>query len=181
MIKKKIKEHNMGVHVSVPIERFRSVINFPEFVSRPMYRWLLTVPSQGATLQAFYISQPSGITRRVSEIQTSFGGPSSWVMPRMEWDPLEFTILDSVGEYSSIEYFRDWMMSHTDSLTGRQGYASGYKRSIRLEKLEPTGQVRETWQLDGAFLTEMNHEIVNDREMSEMRIKIQFDNAINLL
>jgi hypothetical protein len=41
-------------------------------------------------------------------------------------------------------------------VTGRRGYAAGYKRDIDLELLDPTGVVVEKWILYGTFLTSVN-------------------------
>ena len=45
---------------------------------------------------------------------------------------------------------------HSESVTGRMGYAAGYKKNIDLELLDPTGVVVEKWILQGAFLTDVN-------------------------
>jgi hypothetical protein len=35
--------------------------------------------------------------------------------------------------------FMEWVRLHSESITGRQGYAAGYKRPVELEMLDPTG------------------------------------------
>jgi hypothetical protein len=50
----------------------------------------------------------------------------------------------------------EWVRLHAESVTGRMGYAAGYKKDIDLEMLDPTGVVVEKWILYGTFLTDVN-------------------------
>jgi hypothetical protein len=47
----------------------------------------------------------------------------------------------------------EWFRLHAESVTGRMGYAAGYKKDIELEMLDPTGVVVEKWILQGTFLS----------------------------
>ena len=49
----------------------------------------------------------------------------------------------------------EWVRLHAESVTGRMGYAAGYKKDIDLEMLDPTGVVVEKWILK-TFLTDVN-------------------------
>ena len=50
----------------------------------------------------------------------------------------------------------EWVRTHAESVTGRMGYAAGYKKNIDLEMLDPTGVVVEKWIMQGCFLTDVN-------------------------
>jgi hypothetical protein len=50
----------------------------------------------------------------------------------------------------------EWFRLHAESVTGRMGYAAGYKKDIELEMLDPTGVVVEKWILQGTFLSNLN-------------------------
>jgi hypothetical protein len=50
----------------------------------------------------------------------------------------------------------EWVRLHAESVTGRMGYAAGYKKNIDLEMLDPTGVVVEKWLLQDTFLTDVN-------------------------
>ena len=50
----------------------------------------------------------------------------------------------------------EWVRLCAESVTGRMGYAAGYKKLVWLEMLDPTGVVVEKWQLEGCFLTSVN-------------------------
>ena len=47
----------------------------------------------------------------------------------------------------------EWIRTIAESVTGRMGYAAGYKRNVDLEMLDPTGVVIEKWLLVNAFPT----------------------------
>jgi hypothetical protein len=50
----------------------------------------------------------------------------------------------------------EWFRLHAESVTGRMGYAAGYKKDVELEMLDPTGVVVEKWLLENCFLTDLN-------------------------
>ena len=50
----------------------------------------------------------------------------------------------------------EWVRLHSESVTGRQGYAAGYKKDIELEMLDPTGVVIEKWILQGTMLNDVD-------------------------
>jgi hypothetical protein len=50
----------------------------------------------------------------------------------------------------------EWVRLHAESVTGRMGYAAGYKKDVTLQMLDPTGVVVEKWILEGSFLTDVN-------------------------
>ena len=50
----------------------------------------------------------------------------------------------------------EWFRLHAESITGRMGYAAGYKKDIELEMLDPTGVVVEKWVLQGCFITNLS-------------------------
>jgi hypothetical protein len=62
---------------------------------------------------------------------------------------------DPIGPSAS-QALMEWFRLHAESVTGRMGYAAGYKKDIDLEMLDPTGVVVEKWLLEGCFLTDLN-------------------------
>jgi hypothetical protein len=47
----------------------------------------------------------------------------------------------------------EWVRLHAESVTGRMGYAAGYKKDVDLEMLDPTGVAVEKWILQGCLIT----------------------------
>lgn len=167
----------MGVLTKTEIRQSSFLRPIPiAYEERIRHRWCMTVHgSQGS--QMFWVRNNTGlrISSRIEEIP--FMNPSTWVPTRHQWDPLTVEIFDYIGEGSNPGYIRDWMMSHSEIITGRHGYASDYKRNVELEKMDPTGMVIERWILEGTFISSFNHEVVYDQEMGNMELTIMFDRA----
>jgi hypothetical protein len=77
----------------------------------------------------------------------------------------------------------EWVRLHSESITGRQGYAAGYKRPVELEMLDPTGVVVEKWLLDGTMLTNVGFGdlAMDDDSIAEVTTTLRFDRAILFL
>jgi hypothetical protein len=58
----------------------------------------------------------------------------------------------------------EWVRLHAESVTGRMGYAAGYKKDISLEMLDPSGVAVEKWILQGCFLTDVDFQSVSYSE-----------------
>ena len=72
-----------------------------------------------------------------------------------EWEEIKVQFKDPIGPSAS-QALMEWFRLHAESVTGRMGYAAGYKKDIELEMLDPTGVVVEKWILQGCFLTSLN-------------------------
>ncbi len=68
---------------------------------------------------------------------------------------MKVTFKDPIGP-SAAQALMEWFRLHAESVTGRMGYAAGYKKDIELEMLDPTGVVVEKWILQGTFITSLN-------------------------
>ena len=90
------------------------------------------------------------ITVGATEIQ--FLNTSTFVAGRFNWEPLNVTFRDPIGPSAS-QALMEWVRLCAESVTGRMGYAAGYKKNVDLELLDPTGVVVEKWILEGTFLT----------------------------
>lgn len=75
---------------------------------------------------------------------------------------LEIKLVDSTPD--SAEFLRDWMTSDR-------------KLDVTLERLDPVGVAQEKWQLYGSFIQEMHHEIVYDRTIGDITIRLNYDYA----
>lgn len=122
-------------------------------------RFLFRFPSD-LGIQEWYVessSRPS-ITQGATEIQ--FMNTSTYVLGRYTWDEMQINFRDPIGPSAS-QAIMEWVRLGTESVTGRQGYAAGYKRDIELEMLDPSGNVVEKWVIVGAFLTNVKFDDLN--------------------
>ena len=84
------------------------------------------------------------ITQNSTEIQ--FLNTSTYVLGRYTWNEMNITFRDPIGPSAS-QAIMEWIRLCSESVTGRQGYAAGYKRDIELELLDPSGVVVQKWLL----------------------------------
>lgn len=90
------------------------------------------------------------ITINATEIP--FLNTSTYVAGRFTWGTINVKFRDPIGPSAS-QALMEWVRLCAESVTGRMGYAAGYKKNIDLEMLDPTGVVVEKWILEGTFLT----------------------------
>jgi len=117
-------------------------------------RWLLRFPAE-LGIQEWWLASASRPSITQNEVEIPFLNTSTWVAGRFNWQTLNVTFRDPIGP-SAAQALMEWVRLHAESVTGRMGYAAGYKKDIDLEMLDPTGVVVEKWILYGTFLTDVN-------------------------
>jgi len=117
-------------------------------------RFILRFPSSMGINEWFVEStkRPS-ITMESVEIQ--FLNTSTYVSGRFTWGSISVKFRDPIGP-SATQALMEWVRLHSESVTGRSGYAAGYKKDVDLELLDPTGVVIEKWILQGCLLKTVN-------------------------
>lgn len=141
-------------------------------------RWIFRFPSDLGIMEWFLTSasRPK-INQEATEIP--FLNTSTWVLGRYTWDTIDITLKDPIGPSAS-QAIMEWVRLHSESVTGRQGYAAGYKRDIELEMLDPTGVVVQKWILKNAMLTNVNFGDLSysSDDLAEITATIRMDYAI---
>ena len=113
-------------------------------------RWLMRFPAE-LGIQQWWLQSASRPSIQQTAVEIPFLNTSTWVLGRFTWDTIEVTFRDAIGP-STAQAIMEWVRLHSESVTGRQGYAAGYKKIVELEMLDPTGVVIEKWQLQGTML-----------------------------
>lgn len=141
-------------------------------------RWIFRFPSDLGIMEWFLssASRPK-ISQLDTEIQ--FLNTSTWVVGRYTWDAINITLRDPIGPSAS-QAIMEWVRLHSESVTGRQGYAAGYKRDVELEMLDPTGVVVQKWILKNCMLTNVDFGELSygSDELAEITASIRMDYAI---
>lgn len=117
-------------------------------------RFILRFPDE-LGIQEWWVSTTSRPKYTSDETEIPFLNTSTYVIGRFKWDSIQVTFRDPIGP-SATQALMEWVRLHSESVTGRQGYAAGYKKDIELEMLDPTGVVVEKWILQGSFMTDLN-------------------------
>tara|TARA_R110000744_G_scaffold110754_1_gene208829 strand:+ start:248 stop:736 length:489 start_codon:yes stop_codon:yes gene_type:complete len=117
-------------------------------------RFILRFPSS-LGINEWYVESTSRPNITIGAVEIPFLNTSTFVAGRFNWNTINVTFRDPIGP-SAAQALMEWTRLHAESVTGRMGYAAGYKKDIDLEMLDPTGVVVEKWILQGTFLTDVN-------------------------
>jgi hypothetical protein len=117
-------------------------------------RWILRFPSS-LGINEWYVETTSRPKLTIAATEIQFLNTSTYVAGRFNWGELPVTFRDPIGPSAS-QAVMEWIRLCAESVTGRMGYAAGYKKNVDLEMLDPTGVVVEKWILYGTFLTDVN-------------------------
>jgi hypothetical protein len=113
-------------------------------------RWILRFPSS-LGINEWYVESFARPKMTIASKEIEFLNTSTFVAGRFKWEPLTVKFRDPIGPSAS-QAVMEWIRLCAESVTGRMGYAAGYKKNVDLEMLDPTGVVVEKWILEGAFL-----------------------------
>ena len=117
-------------------------------------RFILTFPSS-LGINSWYVESTSRPQISINPVAIPFLNTETYVAGRFNWNTINVTFRDPIGP-SAAQALMEWVRLHAESVTGRMGYAAGYKKDIDLELLDPTGVAVEKWILQGTFLSDVN-------------------------
>jgi len=117
-------------------------------------RFILRFPSS-LGINEWFVESTSRPHITISPVEIQFLNTSTFVAGRFNWQTINVTFRDPIGPSAS-QALMEWVRLHAESVTGRMGYAAGYKKDVDLEMLDPTGVVVEKWILYGTFLSDVN-------------------------
>lgn len=91
----------------------------------------------------------------IASVQIPYMNEYNYVAGKYKWETCDITFIDTIGP-STTTQLMDWVRLHAESLTGRMGYAQGYKKNILLKALDPNGTEVESWFLEQCMITSFN-------------------------
>jgi hypothetical protein len=141
-------------------------------------RFILRFPSSLGINEWFVISS-SRPKITIGEVEIPFLNTSTYVAGRFNWESIDVTFKDPIGP-SAAQALMEWVRLHAESVTGRMGYAAGYKKDIELEMLDPTGVVVEKWILQGTFITNADFGSLDysSEDIAEITVTLRPDRCI---
>jgi len=146
-----------------PIQNNRFVVKFPSDMG--IQSW--TVASSGL---------PS---LNQNSIEIPWMNTSDYVLGRATWEKIDVVFRNLIGP-STAQSLMEWIRLGYEEVTGRQGYAAGYKRDISIELLDPTGVTIQKWILKNAFPTTTSFGSLkyDDDAINEITVSIQYTYGI---
>ena len=141
-------------------------------------RWLFRFPSDLGIMEWFCESAKRPSIQQ-KDVEIPFLNTSTWVVGRYTWDTIQVTLRDPIGPSAS-QAVMEWVRLHSESVSGRQGYAAGYKRDVEIEMLDPTGVVVQKWILKNTMCTNVDFGDLNysQDDLSTITMTLRFDYAI---
>ena len=132
-------------------------------------RFILTFPSS-LGINSWYVESTSRPKITIKDVEIPFLNTSTYVAGRFTWGDISVTFRDPIGPSAS-QALMEWVRLHAESVTGRMGYAAGYKKDIDLEMLDPTGVAVEKWILQGTFLKDVDFDSLGYNEDGLITVK----------
>ena len=132
-------------------------------------RFIITFPSS-LGINSWYVESASRPKIEIKEVPIPFLNTETYVAGQFKWGSIDVTFRDPIGP-SAAQALMEWVRLHAESVTGRMGYAAGYKKDIDLEMLDPTGVAVEKWILQGTFLTNVDFDSLGYGEDGLITVK----------
>lgn len=141
-------------------------------------RFIFTFPSD-LGLQSWYVSTAALPSINQGIIEIPFLNTSTWVLGRYTWDEMSISFRQFIGP-STTQALMEWIRLCSESVTGRQGYAAGYKRNVTIQMLDPTGVAVQKWVLVNAFPGVSNFGSLgyDDDALAEAEVSFRYDYAV---
>ena len=141
-------------------------------------RFLVRFPSD-LGIQEWWVKSAKRPSIKQNDVSIDFLNTKTHVVGKYEWDSIQVTFRDPIGPSAS-QAIMEWVRLHSESVTGMQGYASGYKRDVEIEMLDPTGVTVSKWILKNVMLTDVEFgELAYDSDdLAEITATLVYDYAI---
>ena len=143
-------------------------------------RFILRFPDE-LGIQEWWVSTTSRPKYTSDEVAIPFLNTETYVIGRFRWESISVTFRDPIGP-SATQALMEWVRLHSESVTGRQGYAAGYKKDVELEMLDPTGVVVQKWILQSTQLNDVDFGGLDysSSYLADITCTLRFDRAINV-
>jgi len=141
-------------------------------------RFIMRFPST-LGINEWYVESTARPNLQINETEIPFLNTSTYVAGRFLWQSIPAVFRDPIGPSAS-QALMEWVRLCAESVTGRMGYAAGYKKNVDLELLDPTGVVVEKWILEGTWLSQINFDSLayNDDGLATVSCQLRMDRCI---
>jgi hypothetical protein len=102
-------------------------------------RFILRFPSS-LGINEWFVESAARPHIIINPVPIPFLNTETYVAGKFTWQTIPAVFRDPIGP-SAAQALMEWVRLHAESVTGRMGYAAGYKKDVDLEMLDPTGVV----------------------------------------
>jgi hypothetical protein len=130
-------------------------------------------------IDAFLMKAAARPNVTIGETTLEFMNSKRYLAGKLAYDAISVTLYDPIAP-SGAQQVMEWVRTHTETVSGRSGYADFYKRDCQIKMLDPVGTVVELWDLKGCFLTSAGFGDLDygTEDATEIALTIRFDNAV---
>jgi len=150
------------------------------FSWEPKYANRFIMQIAGTNIPAYLIKASARPTITNGEIVLDHINIDRKVKGKSRWSDLAITLYDPITSEGA-QAVMEWVRLHHESLTGRDGYSSDYKRDIEFYALSALGEKIENWTLKGTFISDANFGQMDwgTEEAMTIELTLKFDYAIH--
>jgi hypothetical protein len=150
------------------------------FSWEPKYANRFIMQLAGTNIPAYLIKAAARPTITNGEIVLDHINIDRKVKGKSRWSDLSITLYDPITSEGA-QQVMEWIRFHHESLTGRDGYSSDYKRDIEFYALSAMGEKIENWTLKGTFISDANFGQMDwgTEEAMTIELTLKFDYAIH--
>ena len=146
-----------------------------KFEPKRKFRWVFAIEG----IDAFLMKAAARPSVTIGEQTIEYINSKRYLAGKMTYETLSVTLHDPIAP-SGAQQVMEWVRTHTESVSGRSGYADFYKRDCQLKMLDPVGTVVELWDLKGCFLTNAAFGDLDyaTEDPTDISLTIRFDNCV---
>ena len=149
-----------------PLRPNRFELFFPQDIEMSKYTWIVNA-----------VDRPK---MKVNSVPIKYLNYEQKVAGHVTFDDITLEFIDLQGP-SSAQLLLEWYRLCAENLTGRMGYASGYKKDLQLIALDPTLVGVQQFTIFGAFISNIDfgkNEYTSD-EVQKITVTLSYDLAEN--
>ena len=149
------------------------------FSWEPKYANRFIMQLAGTGIPAFLVKAAARPTIANGEIVLDHINIDRKVKGKSRWSDVSITIYDPITTEGAQEVM-EWIRFHHESITGRDGYSSDYKRDVQFYALSALGEKIENWTLKGTFISDANFGQMDwgTEEAMTIELTLKYDYAI---
>ena len=151
-------------------------IFFTAFEPKVANRFIMYVDG----IPSYMIKKIAPVSVDMGEITLNHINVYRKIKGKAKWADMSMTLFDPITP-SGAQAVMEWVRLHHESLTGRDGYSSDYKRDIEFYALSAMGEKIENWTLKGTFISDANFGQMDwgTEEAMTIELTLKFDYAIH--
>jgi hypothetical protein len=149
------------------------------FAWEPKYTNRFIMQLAGTNIPSYLIKASARPSITNGEIVLDHINIDRKVKGKSRWNDISITLYDPVTSEGA-QTVMEWIRLHHESLTGRDGYSSDYKKDIEFYALSSLGEKIENWTLKGAFILDANFGTMDwaTEDAVTIELTLKYDYAI---